>query len=90
MQQNSVNGLNVLEPIDQFDRDLLSLLGSRVHTSLEDAVSESVGQEVVRVKKLMEAGYLRLVVLSYPWGADFDLELSPAGKELVQEERAIR
>jgi hypothetical protein len=66
------------------DSGLLELLGSDRSVSI-DRIVLTGGYQVESIAKLIRAGHARLVILSGPWGTDFDLELTDLGRQALQK-----
>jgi len=77
-----------LERLNQVDQQILKLLKDG-HLPLEQVVALVDGNRseiLSSISRLIGDGSLGLVILEYPWGIEFDLELKRQGEEQFSSE----
>ncbi len=57
--------------------------------ALESKVSlDSISDNLKEAGRLVRLGHARFVAVAYPWGVEFELEITPSGHRFVQERRS--
>jgi len=75
--------METLELPDEVEVDILNLIKNRRTVPLE-----AVSHRLDEVRHILSLGYLALIVIAYPWGADFELGLSKKGIDYLFEEQS--